>query len=635
MTTPYEAPRLRCFLALRYGQPFQRLREAVERAVQQARFQSISLEDEQPRLIPFQQVLAGELARADCLIADMTGRNANVFFEVGLAQAMEKPSFLLIEKSESDQIPFDLQGLQYISYENTLSGLTELTKKLTRTLREYRRSPRRARVFSGARLATPFFVDWDRLERTDAENLCRELLTQMGYQRVDWVQKSQEFDLIAELPKKDPDGFEYRELWLVAMGRNAPPEMVIEMMAMEPEIILHRIQRYPERLERSFTESALDTPVTLLVILLGSDRPVEELERRMRLNSERHLRRGLTIRLRVWDRSYLTSLVQQFPQIGYKYFSDEGRSPSKFRKSYEDLYRDYVELSNRQAALIAAFEDEKNKRVRAERDAIWKDISFAAAHNIGNPLFAIETYLDPLTKRIDEHRTEEALEVVRRVRTSVEKAKGIVDQFKSLTRTHKITPVTTLLRPILEDGCRTAEAQGVSCEIDCEPDVTVKADPERLAECFDELAFNSTHWFDKPSKRIEVRVTQPTASQLPPSVDSSQGYQLIQFKDNGPGIPVDKKEKIFDAFYTTRDNGTGLGLALVRRILEGHGGAILETGIPGKGAEFEIYLPRGEEPPAEISVSVREPASKKKSSSTKKRQSAKRRASARQSVKKG
>src|SRR6185503_17550974 len=221
-----------------------------------------------------------------------------------------------------------------------------------------------ARVFRGARLATPFFIEWDRLERTDAENLCRELLTQMGYQRVDWVQKSQEFDLIAELPKKDPDGFEYRELWLVAMGRNAPPEMVIEMMAMEPEIILHRIQRYPERMERSFTESALDTPVTLLVILFGSDRPVEELERRMRLNSERHLRRGLTIRLRVWDRSYLTSLVQQFPQIGYKYFSDEGRSPSKFRKSYEELYRDYVELANRQAETIAALEDEKNKRVR-------------------------------------------------------------------------------------------------------------------------------------------------------------------------------------------------------------------------------------------------------------------------------
>jgi signal transduction histidine kinase len=224
---------------------------------------------------------------------------------------------------------------------------------------------------------------------------------------------------------------------------------------------------------------------------------------------------------------------------------------------------------------------------------------------------------------------------VSRVRTSVEKAKGIVDQFKSLTRAQEITPVTTHLRPILEDACKTAQAQGVACEIGCEPDVTVKADPERLAECFDELAFNSTHWFDKPTKRIEVNVTQPTAEQLPPSVDSSQRYQLIQFKDNGAGIPLDKKDKIFDAFYTTRDHGTGLGLALVRRIIEGHGGAILETGIPGKGAEFEIYLPRAEDPAADSSVSVREPASKKKAASTKKRQSAKRKTKARQSVKKG
>jgi signal transduction histidine kinase len=66
---------------------------------------------------------------------------------------------------------------------------------------------------------------------------------------------------------------------------------------------------------------------------------------------------------------------------------------------------------------------------------------------------------------------------------------------------------------------------------------------------------------------------------------------LIHFKDNGLGIKIENKEKIFDAFVSTRNHGTGLGLALVRRIIEGHGGAVSEIGIPSEGADFEIYLP--------------------------------------------
>lgn len=244
---------------------------------------------------------------------------------------MGKPSFLLAHLDLAGDIPFDLRSSQYILYQNTPGGLSELTHKVAQALRDYRRSPRRARGFSGARLSTPFFIEWDRLERVDAENLCRELLSQMGYQRVDWLKKVKEFDLIAELPKKDPDGYEYRELWLVAMGRNAPPERVLDMVTMEPDFLLHQLERIDERFERLFSGAELELSVsppiiTFLVILLGKDSPVEELDRR-RWQFERRLKRRpypLSMRVRIWDRNYLTSLVQQFPKIGYKYFSDEG-----------------------------------------------------------------------------------------------------------------------------------------------------------------------------------------------------------------------------------------------------------------------------------------------------------------------
>ena len=157
----------------------------------------------------------------------------------------------------------------------------------------------------------------------------------------------------------------------------------------------------------------------------------------------------MNIRLRVWDQHYLTSLVQRYPHISYKYFSEEGRIRSKTRKTYEELYKEHSNLVVRQANLITDLEEEKNRRVRAERDSVWKDISFSAAHKIGNPIFAIETDLDPLLKRIREDRKPEAEEVVTNIRSSVEKAKAFVEQFKSLAKAQEISTVYSLLKPIL------------------------------------------------------------------------------------------------------------------------------------------------------------------------------------------
>jgi len=145
-----------------------------------------------------------------------------------------------------------------------------------------------------------------------------------------------------------------------------------------------------------------------------------------------------------------------------------------------------------------------------------------------------------------------------------------------------------------------AAAKGVSCSVGCPSELQVMGDRERLAECFDELLSNSMHWFDKPTRRIDITVSQPGSDAVPNQLDSAVSYALIHFRDNGSGVPVDNKGKIFDAFFSTYHHGTGLGLALVRRIVEGHAGRITESGVPGEGAEFEIYLPVAEptRPPA-------------------------------------
>ena len=540
------------------------------------------------------------IARADCIVADITGSPPEIFFELGLAQALDKATFVLTQDAGPMSLPPDVaRRMDVLHYDPSLEGLRQLAIAITASLREFQRFPRRPRFLLGARARNLFVVDWERLNREDVENLCLELLTQMGFRRVDWEKETPEIDVIAELPRKDPDGFEYRELWLVSLGRNAPPEMLIDMLSHDPDYFVHRIFRFNDKFSSLLKrQQSGDVPVTFLIITLN-EVPIP-IQAELFSLDDRPRRKPPSLgsfRFRVWDRNYLTGLVYQFPQIGFKYFSDEGRSQSKYRKTPEELYRENLELTRRLTATVAALNDEKNKRVRADRDAVWKDISFSAAHKMGNPIFAIETNLDPLTRRINDGRADEAITVVQSIRSSIEKAKGIVAQFKSLTIAQQMQPAPTRLRALLEEACSIAAGEGVACAVSCPPGLEIFGDPERLGECFDELVSNAMHWFNKAERTIAVTVSQPSSDVLPEKLDSSAVYALIHFRDNGVGVPLENKTKIFDAFFSTYHHGTGLGLALVRRIIEGHGGAVSECGLPGEGADFEIYLPLAAQKP--------------------------------------
>jgi signal transduction histidine kinase len=74
-------------------------------------------------------------------------------------------------------------------------------------------------------------------------------------------------------------------------------------------------------------------------------------------------------------------------------------------------------------------------------------------------------------------------------------------------------------------------------------------------------------------------------------LDESKNQVGISFKDTGPGIPPENLSQIFEPFFTTKDYGTGLGLSICYDIIERHGGEIVVTSEPDKGADFTIWLP--------------------------------------------
>lgn len=582
-----------------FGKEFNPLKDAIKSVCKLVSARLTLPEEVTPRSSQIAQAIYSEILRSDLLFADVSLDNKNVFYEIGLGHALGKPILLLNQGQTNNVMPSLLQGYPMLMYDTTSKGLAEFQKLLHRVLEDFVRAPQRYSSFSlsPTKIAQPpYIIDLEKLGPREFENLCFELFAQMGFQRVEWGKELREIDVVATLPKKDPDGYEYQELWLIAMGRHSPIEKMIELAIMDPEHFLHLLLRYPEAFEELFSRYKIrpDVPITVLFILRSKEPQSEFYEHELR-RIERRLKERpypFTVRVRWWGSSYLTNVIQQYPQIAFKYFSEEIRAKSRYRKTPEELYRENVKLSENLITAKNQLEREKKKRFIAERDAAWKDVAFKAAHKLGNPVDAADTFLQSLKKRIRDNHCETALQITNEMDVSLEEAKKVIEQFKSLVKAQEITPRSIEILPLIEHACKTAEENGVNVSIQSMKNCPqVMVDPDRISECFNELVANSLHWFDKPDKKIIIKVDKPSRKNLPSILQKTKGYLKIYYEDNGCGVPLENKEKIFAPFFTTYPHGTGLGLSLVKSIVEGHGGQIAENGKPGESTVFDVYLP--------------------------------------------
>ena len=108
----------------------------------------------------------------------------------------------------------------------------------------------------------------------------------------------------------------------------------------------------------------------------------------------------------------------------------------------------------------------------------------------------------------------------------------------------------------------------------------VMADRVQLQQVFMNLMLNGIEAMRNNSGELIVK------SQL-----REDGQLLISVKDSGVGLPSEKADQIFDAFFTTKPHGTGMGLAITRSIVESHGGRVWATSNPGRGTTFHFTIP--------------------------------------------
>jgi signal transduction histidine kinase len=116
---------------------------------------------------------------------------------------------------------------------------------------------------------------------------------------------------------------------------------------------------------------------------------------------------------------------------------------------------------------------------------------------------------------------------------------------------------------------------------------TLEGDPEQLRRVLANIIGNAI------DALVDAKTPEPRWIRVRGGQNLAHTEAWLTITDNGPGIPAESLEKVFTPFFTSKASGTGLGLALSKKIIEEHGGSIEVKSSPGTGAEFLITLPFG------------------------------------------
>ena len=221
----------------------------------------------------------------------------------------------------------------------------------------------------------------------------------------------------------------------------------------------------------------------------------------------------------------------------------------------------------------------------AERLAAVGRLAAGVAHEIRNPLSSIRGFAYLLGKGHAKQSPErEYADVMVR---EIDRINRVVSDLLNFARPMALEPEDISLADIIDHVVALVsadtQAQGIDIQVRGEPDrLRLFADPNQLTQAILNLILNAIHALEDGGS-IAVGADR---------IDSGHGV-VISVEDDGPGVKPDLQEKIFEPFTTTRERGTGLGLAMVRKIAENHnGGVTVESPPPEKarGTRFTLML---------------------------------------------
>jgi len=215
-----------------------------------------------------------------------------------------------------------------------------------------------------------------------------------------------------------------------------------------------------------------------------------------------------------------------------------------------------------------------------ERLTALGEMSAGIAHELRNPMAVISGYLTLLAKKTDLS----AQETIRSISNEIHGMNRIIGDLLTFARPASLNRVNVNIKELLE-GC-LANALQASGDVS-RVDTTLKLDP--VEALVDEVLMRQAL-----TNLIQNAVeAMPEGGALSIEARKTDAEIRIAVSDTGTGIPPDRVKKIFLPFFTTKDKGVGMGLALVHKVITSHGGRIEVNSTEGKGTTFTVMLPKG------------------------------------------
>lgn len=237
-------------------------------------------------------------------------------------------------------------------------------------------------------------------------------------------------------------------------------------------------------------------------------------------------------------------------------------------------------LVDREILIRRKHDQARTQLQRSQQLSLIGQMAAGFAHEIKNPLAsikgAIEIISDPATATNDRAEFEKV------VKSEIKRIDNTVSDYLQFARPTETKKSRIDLSEVIGSTVRQLEPQAnrnkIELKSEITPDTHINADEEKIRQVILNITLNAIQAMEDGG---EIRI----------SLQKKPDHALLTIADNGPGIPTEQADHLFEPFYTTRAKGTGLGLAIAKTIVEEHNGIILFESRIDSGTTFTVLLP--------------------------------------------
>ena len=232
--------------------------------------------------------------------------------------------------------------------------------------------------------------------------------------------------------------------------------------------------------------------------------------------------------------------------------------------------------------MVEEVKTRQDRVVQLEKMTVWREMARVLAHEIKNPLTPIQLTVQQLNDKYDDKNSAYGLllkECTDIINDELQNLQQLVREFSEFARMPKLQKTTGSLNELIAETARRYRDLDITTKLDSEvPEMLL--DFEKMRRVLINFFYNIRYSIHEKGSGAIVITTQKTGEMV-----------LLRFSDTGTGISEQALAKIFEPHFSTKKSGMGLGLAIVRNIVQEHGGSIRCNSELGRGATFDIELP--------------------------------------------